>query len=132
MANEDFTDHLEALVLEWAFNVGTPTRPPAAFLGLFETTPTADAGTGGVEQDGGGYARQAIAFTLTDQTLNPTAIETFGPATGADWDTCNGFGIWDAITGGNLLAFKDLTTPRTVLLGDSASFATADLTITVD
>jgi hypothetical protein len=56
---------------------------------------------------------------------------TFGPAT-AVWSTVNGFGIYDAASSGNLLAFEALTTPRTLGSGDSAEFATSDLSITLD
>lgn len=133
MANQDFTNALEELVLDWAFTGGTPTRPTAWYVGLFSVLPTADDGTGGTELTGaGGYARQSVTFTRTSQTMNPTAVVTFGPATGSDWAEAVGFGIFSADTGGTLYAFKALTTPRTVQVGDSANFATSALSITID
>jgi hypothetical protein len=127
----DFTNTLEERVLDWAFTTGSPTRPTNWYVGLFEVTPTADDGTGGTECTGTGYARQSVTWTRSAQTMNPSATVTFGPASGA-WSTVNGFGIWDSLTSGVLLAFEDLTTPRTLGDGDSAEFATADLSITLD
>ena len=127
----DFTDALEEVILDWAFTTGTPTRPTAWYVGLYTTTPTADAGTGGVECSNTGYARQSVTWTRTSGTLNPSAVVTFGPATEA-WTAVVGFGIFSALTAGTLYAFKALTTARTLGNGDSAEFATADLTITLD
>jgi hypothetical protein len=133
MANQDFTNALEELVLDWAFTAGSPTRPTAWYVGLYSVLPTADDGTGGTELTGaGGYARQSVAFTRTNQTLNPSAVVTFGPASGADWAEAVGFGIFSAETNGTLYAFKALGTPKTVQVADSATFATSALSITID
>jgi hypothetical protein len=72
-----------------------------------------------------------VTWSRSASTLNPTSTVTFGPATGS-WSQVNGFGIWDAASSGNLLAFEDLTTARTLSNGDSAEFATSDLSITLD
>jgi hypothetical protein len=133
MANQDFTDGAEELVLDWLFNVGSPARPAAAFVGLFYTTPTNDDGTtGATECSGSGYARQAAAFSRSAQTLTLTSAVTFGPNGGSAWATVNGFGVWDAASGAGILAFKNLTSARSVGTGDSAEFATSALTITLD
>jgi len=126
-----FTNELEERVLDWAFTTGSPTRPTAWWVGLFDTTPTDDIGTNGVENADTGYARQSVTFTRTSQTMNPSATITFGPATGA-WDTANGFGISTLVSAGVWLAYNALTTPRTLGDGDSAEFATTDLSITID
>jgi len=127
----DFTNELEERVLDWAFTTGSPTRPTAWWVALFTTTPTADDGTGGTECSNAGYARQSVTWTRTSQTMNPTATVTFGPASEA-WTQVVGFGIYTLVTGGVLLAFEALTTPRTLGNGDSAQFATTDLSITID
>jgi hypothetical protein len=127
----DYTDVAEERSLDWLWTTGSPTRPTAWYVGLFTTTPTADAGTGGVECSNAGYARQAVTWVRTGSVMNPNATVTFGPAT-ENWTECVGFGVWDALSGGNMLAFKDLNTPRTLSNGDSAEFATSDLSITLD
>ncbi|MBI4460722.1 MAG: hypothetical protein HY648_11785, partial [Acidobacteria bacterium] len=57
---------------------------------------------------------------------------TFGPATGADWAQAVGFGIFDALTNGNLLYWDSLTTPKTVAVGDKAEFAVGALVVKED
>ncbi len=127
----DFTNALEEAMLDWAFTTGSPTRPTAWYVGLYTTTPTADDGTGGTECSNTGYARQSVSWTRTSQTMNPSATVTFGPATEA-WTQVVGFGIFSALTSGTLYAFEALTTARTLSNGDSATFATTDLSITLD
>lgn len=127
----DYTNEAEERSLDWLWTAGSPTRPTAWYVGLFTTTPTADDGTGGTECSNAGYARQSVTLVRTLQTMNPSAVVTFGPAT-ENWTEVVGFGFWDAVTAGNLLAFEDLVTPRTLSNGDSAEFATADLSITLD
>lgn len=133
MASEDFTNGTEEDILDWYFTTGgAPTRPTVWWISLYTTKPTADAGTGGVECSDGGYARQEVTtWVRTDQTLNPDAVVTFGAATEA-WTEVVAFGVHSAITAGTLYAFKALTTARTLGDGDSAEFAVADLTITLD
>lgn len=125
------TDAAETLVLQWLFNQGTPTRPSAVYVGLFTTTPTADDGTGGTEVSGGSYAREAITASVSGNTMNPSADVTFTTAT-ASWGTVNGFGLFDAVSGGNLLAYDDVTTPKLVDNGDTAKFTAANLSVTMD
>ena len=129
MASQDFTNGAEERVLDWLFNIGSPTRPTSLTVGLFYTIPSSDAGTGGTACTGSGYSRQTATFTRSAQTLNLASAITFGPA-GAAWSTVNAFGIWDNAS--NLLAFKALTSARSVGNGDSAEFATSALTITID
>jgi hypothetical protein len=92
---------------------------PTAYIALFTTAPTDDTGTGVVEVSGGAYARVATtqgsagtwgaASTATDPTTisnsgTGTAAITFPTAT-ANWGTVVAFGMYDAATGGNLLAW---------------------------
>lgn len=126
-----FSDTLEQAMLDFFIN-GSPTQPTAWYVGLYTTAPTDDeAITGGVEVSAGGYARQSVTFTRTNSTLNPTATVTFGPAS-ADWGTVVWFGIFSASSGGTYYCGGDLTTSRTINNGDSAEFATSDLSITLD
>lgn len=133
MANQMFTNSTEEDLLDWYFTSGAaPTRPTAWYVGLFTVIPSADDGTGGTECSDTGYSRQQVTtFVRTNQTLNPTAALTFGPAVGA-WTQVVAFGIWSASSAGTLYAFAPLTTSRTLGDGDSAEFATSDLTITID
>ncbi|MGH7111755.1 MAG: phage tail fiber protein [Stellaceae bacterium] len=92
---------------------------PTAYIALYTTAPTDDTGANAVEVAGGGYARVATtqgasgtwgaASTSTDPTTisnsgTTNAAITFPTATG-NWGTIVAFGLYDAATGGNLLAW---------------------------
>lgn len=107
------------------------------YIGLLSGTPTDDAGAGLTEVSGGAYARQSMglnganwAAAAQGATGTPSSVAngvavTFPQAT-ADWAAganLTYFGLYDASTAGNLVAFGALTTPKPVLNGDTASFA---------
>ena len=106
------------------------------YVGLFSTAPANDNDPG-TELSGNGYARQAVTFGAPQtDTGNVRKIEntnepTFGPAT-ADWLQAVAFGIFTAVTGGTLLYWDNLTTPKTVQNGDSAKFAAGALKVKED
>jgi hypothetical protein len=88
---------------------------PTAYIALFTTAPTDDTGTGAVEVSGGAYARVATtqgttgtwaaASTTTDPTTEANALAITFPTATANWGTVVAFGMYDAATGGNLLAW---------------------------
>jgi len=117
-------------LLDQLYGSGTPAT---LYIGLFTSTPGPD-GTGGTEVTGGSYARKAVTNNNTNfpaavdgQKANGVAI-TFAAAS-ADWGTVEGFGVFDAPTGGNEYDFGDLATNKTVLNGDVFSFAIGQLVI---
>lgn len=127
-----FTDYTENLVLNWLFTNNSATRPTAWFVGLFTAAPS-DTG-GGTEVSGSGYARKAtgtitVSGTATTAT-NSAAIE-FDPASGGNWGTITHAAIFDASTGGNMLAWAQLTTARTINNGDVFRVPASSLTITL-
>lgn len=95
-------------------------RTDPVYLALYTTNPTAnDTGT---EVNGAGYARQEITFSAPSvedgkQTIKNDAKVEFPVAEG-DWGTITHVGIRDADTGGNLIAFAALASPRTIQTGD--------------
>lgn len=117
------------------------------YFGLFTVTPS-DAG-GGTEVSGGSYARVAYANTLANwagtqsagsttastgtggATSNNAAV-TF-PAPTADWSVSGvvAMGLFDSLTGGNLLIWAPLSVARPIINGDPApSFPIAAFTNT--
>lgn len=116
----------------WAYS------PAAVFVGLFTAAPT-DAG-GGTEVTGGSYARVAVSQAdgswaapsgTPSQTSNSAAV-TF-PAPTASWGVITHFGIFDASSAGNLIAWQILAQSKTVNNGDAApSFAIGALTWSED
>jgi hypothetical protein len=130
-----FSDYLELEVLDHVFGAATYTPPATIYVALFTVAPT-DAG-GGTEVSGGGYARLGVTNNATNFPAASSGAKTngtdftFGTATGANWGTVVAVGLFDALSGGNLLAWADLTVNKSVDDGDTASFPAGDLDFTL-
>ena len=127
-----FSDYTENLVLTWLFTNGSVTRPTAWYVGLFTAAPS-DTG-GGTEVTGNAYARVAtgtISGSGTATTFSNAAAIEFAAASGGNWGTIGWAGIFDASTGGNLLAWAPLTTSRVINDGDVFRIPATSLTITL-
>jgi hypothetical protein len=82
---------------------------PSVWLALF-TTAGVDAGTGFTEVTGGSYARPttsalwnaAVAGSPLPSTITNSGTIAF-PAATANWGTVTAWGLFDAVTAGNLL-----------------------------
>lgn len=142
------TDYLENALIDWLFRgQAAPTLPANLYYALF-TTAAGDAGSQ-VEVAGGSYARQPVTRSLaamagtqaagsttasngTSGTTSNNAAITF-PAPTANWGTIVGWGIFDALSGGNLLFYTAQTPNKTVNNGDPApSFAIGAAQIQID
>jgi len=125
-----FTDYLEDKILKHVFTNTAYTSPTTVYVGLFTTAPT-DTG-GGTEITGMGYTRKSAAFTVSGTgtlATNSAAID-FDAATGS-WGTVVAMAIFDASTAGNMLAWADLTTSKTIATGDVLRIPIGDLDITL-
>ena len=141
-----FTNYLEDKIINHLVGDDTGasgadhyTAPTTWYVGLQTAAPSDSAA--GTEVSGGAYARQSVAWTLasggTAQASNTAAI-TFPTAT-TDWGTVTNAGIYDALTGGNLVAFEVLTktdfstaNPKTVNTGDIFKIDAGNLKIQLD
>lgn len=123
------SDYAETLLANFIANAQTATRPTSWYLALFTAAPS-DAG-GGTELSGLGYARQAITFgAAASGVVSNTSTHTY-TASGGSWGTVTHYGIFDAITTGNLLWHGALTTPRTIADTESLTVAAAAFTLTM-
>lgn len=125
-----FGDALEIKLLDHLLKTTPFAVPTNIYVALYSVAPT-DA-EGGSELSGSGYARKVCNTwdgAAGGATANTGAI-TFAQATG-DWGEVVAFGIFDAITGGNFLAWADLTVSKTILNGDTAEFAAGELDVTL-
>ena len=125
-----FTDYLEDKILKHVFTNTAYTSPTTVYIGLFTVAPS-DTG-GGTEVSGGSYARKSAAFTVSGTgtlATNTSAIE-FDAATGT-WGTIVAMAVFDALTTGNMLAFADLTTSKSISSGDVLRIPAGDLDITL-
>lgn len=122
------SDYVENLALKWLLTTDSATRPTAWYIGLHTADPT-DAGTG-TEVSGGSYAREAVSFTVTNDTASNSATVTFTAAT-ANWGTITHVGVWDASSSGNLLFHGAVTTSKTIETGDTFQISSGNLDITL-
>lgn len=122
------SDYLELKVIDHFLGTASTTAPSNVYLALHTADPT-DAGTG-AEVSGNGYARQAITFAAASSgSASSNSAEEF-TASGGDFGTITHFGIWDALTSGNLLYHGALTASKTIADGDTLRFASGNITIT--
>jgi hypothetical protein len=141
------SDYLENKLIDAICRGQSFTAPANVFISLHTANPT-DAGSG-AEVSGGAYGRVAVAATLANfsgtqgagttaassgtggQVSNNNAI-TFVAPSGGNWGTVTHFGMWTAVTGGSLLMYGALSTPRTINSGDAApSYAAGSLSFTL-
>jgi hypothetical protein len=97
---------LEDELLDHVLSAATYTPPANVFLALFTVAPS-DSG-GGTEVTGGSYARKSVANNATNfpaasaGSKNLAVSQSFVTPT-APWGTVVAFGLFDALTVGNLL-----------------------------
>ena len=112
----------------------------AFFIALSTTTPLED-GTNFTEPVGNAYARVSFApganWTSAATASGLSSVEnaaaiTFPTASGGSWGTVTYFGIYDALTVGNLLYIDSLNVSRLIADGDPVEFAIGDLKIFLD
>jgi hypothetical protein len=125
------SNSFETSTLTWLLTTGSPSpaRPTAWYLALYTVAPT-DTG-GGTEVSGTAYVREAATFTVSGDTAsNNAAVEW--PTAGGSWGTVVAVGVFDALSGGNLIAYGALTTNKTIDTGDVFRIPAGDLDITLD
>lgn len=124
-----FSNFLENKVLLHVFGATPYTAPATLYVGLFTSNP-GEAG-GGTEVSGGSYARQTAAFTVAANLASNTAAVEF-PTASASWGTITYAAIFDAASGGNMLAYGALTASKTIATGDVFRIPAGDYDITLD
>lgn len=133
-----FSDYTEDEVLDHILGVGSFTMP-TVYLALCTGDPT-DAGDGASMNevpDSNAYARVAVAANFGTPAsggsiTNDSAIG-FVEATGS-WGEVTHYALVDSGThgAGNMLAHSDLAVPKTIDDGDTPSFDTGDIVVTLD
>lgn len=126
-----FSNTYETNVLTWTFTAGAVTRPTAWYLALFTTNPAEDGSGTEVSGTGTAYARQSVSFTVSGNTASNSAAVEFPTAT-ATYGTVTHVGVYDASSGGNLIAYAALTTSKAIDTGDVLRIPLGELDITLD
>lgn len=122
------SDYLENKVLDHVLGTTSFTMPADVYVGLYTVAPT-DAG-GGTEVSGNGYARKIVTFSAASSGATANDADVTFDTPSASWGTVVAFGIFDQLTGGNLLYWGDLTANKTINSGDTVKFLSGDIDIT--
>lgn len=122
------TKYLRDKQAKHALGIASFTMPATVYFAVYTTMPDVDSG--GTEVTGGSYARQVIAWTFGatgSGSATNTDVETF---TNMPAVTVVGAAFLDALTGGNMLLFEELPTPKVVSLGANLTIPAGVLTVT--
>jgi len=134
MAAGAMSTYLRSALLNAVFRNSAFSSPATVYIALFTVAP-ADGGAGYTEVSGGSYARQSVTFAAPvggpPDTISLNAVTTFPNAT-ANWGTVVAVGFFDASSGGNLLAWANLTANQTINSGGTYPTANGDVTVEAD
>jgi len=132
--------YLEGKVLSWMSGTAFPAAPTNVFVALFAVSPVDGSATvTGTETDYTSYARATVAaatiFSVAPAGIpkfiqNQTTV-TFATATGNSTLPVVAWGIFDALTNGNLLMYGPVGTPQSVASTQTPTFNASTLTLTV-
>jgi len=144
-----FTDYAENKIVDYLFRGQASGTPSTWFVALYTTCPT-DSTAGTEVTNANGYVRVSVganALTNWASTQGNTSVSSgttgttsnlaainFATVTTSSWGTIQCFGLVDSGTygGGNLWVYSAITTPPTLTVGSTASFAIGTLTVQVD
>jgi hypothetical protein len=122
------SDYLENEILDHILGTGAYTMPATVYVGL--STGSFNDDNSGTELTGNNYAREAITFgAAASGTASNSAAVEFNAATGS-WGTVSHFGLFDAVSSGNLLIHGALTASKVIDTGDILKIAIGDMDIT--
>jgi len=133
-----FTDYLEEKVLDYVFGQVAYTPPTGVHFALSTTTPD-ETGGNFTEPTGASYARVSHDNDKTTWTSGLAQVSESGhvenaiaitfPEATESWGTVTYVGIYDDVSGGNLMAYGALGTSQAISNGNTASFASGALDI---
>ena len=135
--NGVITNTGEALLLDHVCGNTSMARADK-YMGLLIATPTDAGGTEVATAGTLGYSRinvsnggagAALFGTAATRAIATNADITFGPCITTPWSAASYWGLFDASTAGNLLAYGD-TTDGSVVVGDSYKIASTALSMT--
>lgn len=108
--------YLANLVINWALRAQSPTAPTTLYLALFSGDPASSLTNELVFDD---YARRALVLDAPiGGTTRNTVDISFGTIA-SDWGDVTHFGVFDALTSGNLLFSEGFNAPFTASAADT-------------
>ncbi len=135
------SNYLEEKLLKHVLGIESFSSPAKIYLGLSSTVPLED-GSNWTEISGGGYQRQPLAFNGAEKKdsspfgakIASATAAHFGPGPSpSGWSYMTlAYGLFDAASGGNLLAFCSSMGGLSVAAGKYAYLAPGGLQIDLD
>lgn len=131
----NLSDYLENKLLEHSVGRAAFTLP-TTYVALFASGPD-DTGAG-VEVSAADYQRVHVAASGWNPASGGSisnAVDIRWPIAGgtaAMWGAVIDVGIYDSITGGNLLWYGPLSTGATIMAGESFKLGVGDLVLSLD
>ena len=128
-----FGNYWENEILDHIFGKGS-YAPPTIHVGLSTADPT-DDGSGLAEPSGGGYARASTSsnnWNTASGGATANANDIMFPEATGSWGTITHFALFDAASGGNMLAHGSLSASKVISSGNAVKFAAGDLDVTLD
>lgn len=124
------TNHAEDALVDHTLENTAYTPAATVYLALSTTDPTDSSTSGGwSEPVGNNYAREACTFgAAATRAISNSGTVTFNQASGS-WGTITAWAIFDALSGGNMLAYGDLTADKSVVNGNTPSFAASEIEV---
>lgn len=125
------TDYLEAGILN-TLKGTTLTAPSKVYIGLLLNDPT-DTGAEGVEVNYTGYARVPLSLGDIQETGNVVKVSNDTSLVYATTDKAIGsishVALYDALTGGNALAYSKMATTMAIQTDEAPNIAEGDITL---
>jgi hypothetical protein len=119
------TNTFEDMVINH-FLRGVSQPATSAYVALMTVAPTES--TNGTEATGTSYARIAAGFSAPSSgSTSNAALLDWGVVGAGGWGTIVAVGIYDALSGGNLIGYKTITS-RVTNAGDEVKINAAALT----
>ncbi len=132
------SQYLGNAILNWFRGTTFPAASATLYLALFTTPPVNGVTAGSVEVTGNNYSRFAFltasaGFAAPSGAAPEIALNNgnmvFATPSGS-WGTVTGWGVFDALTAGNMLAYGTFA-PISPVNGDTVEFLTNTLSLSV-
>jgi hypothetical protein len=116
-----------------AVSGNTPSN--TRYVALYTAAP--NDGGGGTEVSGNNYSRKNVAFAPastdvgTGVTTATNVFEVLFDVAIASWGTISAMAIFDSLTGGNMLWYANLASPKIVGVNDQFRFVAGGIVLTM-
>lgn len=124
------SDYLEDRLINHVFRNTPYNAPGAVYLALYSSDPGDD--NSGSELAGSGYSRQVFTVNEPNNGIAFNGSDIIFDTATSDWSTVTHVGIFDALTGGNLLFYGPLSSAVIVTSGNNFRIPAGNLGIGFD